>query len=90
MLHKEYNDLYILWDLKNLKYTCTLFLSFKVVYLNAWGWSTRPKHVAYIEEINKTLFWSTAARMSVFDIMYHNGINSKKLSERYLPNRTLL
>jgi hypothetical protein len=28
-------------------------LSFKVMYLNACGWSVRPKHVAYIDETNK-------------------------------------
>jgi hypothetical protein len=27
-------------------------------------WSARPKHVAYIDETNKTLLWLTAVRMS--------------------------
>jgi hypothetical protein len=30
-----------------------LILGFKFTYLNAWGWSTRSKHVAYIDETNK-------------------------------------
>jgi hypothetical protein len=35
------------------------------MYFNAWGWSARPKHVAYIDETNKTFLWLTAVRMSV-------------------------
>ena len=41
-------------------------LGFKVVYLNARGWSARPKHVAYIDETNEPFFWLSAVGMSIF------------------------
>jgi hypothetical protein len=37
------------------------------VFLNAWRWSARPKHVANFDEINKTFLWFTAAHMLIFD-----------------------
>jgi hypothetical protein len=37
-----------------------------------------PKHVAYFDETNKTLLWLTTVHMLVFDMIYHNGINSTK------------
>jgi hypothetical protein len=42
-----------------------LILVFKVMHLNAQGWSARPKHVAYIDETNKTLSWSMAVRRTI-------------------------
>jgi hypothetical protein len=54
-------------------------LHFKVVYLNACGWSGRPKHAAYIDEANKTLLWLKAARMSI-NMIYRKGMNSTKIA----------
>jgi len=44
---------YNLWHLTNLKYITHYILSFKITYLNAWGQSVRPKHVASIDATNK-------------------------------------
>jgi len=32
-----------------------VIVSFKIVYLNVWGWSVGSKHVAYIDKTNKNL-----------------------------------
>jgi hypothetical protein len=52
-------------------------LGFKVMYFNAWGWSTWPKHVAYIDETNKTVVVDSIMYVS-FDITY-NRMNSTKI-----------
>ena len=44
---------YNLWDLTNLKYIMHYISSFKITYLNAWGRSVWPKHVASIDMANK-------------------------------------
>jgi hypothetical protein len=54
-LHKYYFALYNLWRLTNLIYIniyMHFILGFKIMYLNAWVRSLRPKHVAYIDKIN--------------------------------------
>jgi hypothetical protein len=52
-------------------------LIFKVMYLNAWGWSLRPKHVAYIDETNK-MYLVDGSTCVDFNMMYHNRMKSTK------------
>ena len=63
-----------------------LILCFKAMYLNAWGWSVRPKHVACSDESIEVL-WLTAERMSdlisMLNISRHVGNLVAKPSERY-------
>jgi len=41
-------------------------LNFKIMYLNAWGFSVGPKHVAYVDKTNKICcVWEQDVRMSV-------------------------
>jgi len=41
----------------------------------------RTQHVSYIDETNNTLLWLTAVhtRMSIFDTIYRNLMNSTKI-----------
>ena len=38
---------------------------FKTTYCNAWGSSTWPKHVAYVDKTNRSSLWLTAVRVSI-------------------------
>jgi hypothetical protein len=53
------------------------FLNFKVIYLNAWGWSVRPKHVAYIAKLINFAAFDGTTYVS-FNTIHHNAISSTK------------
>ena len=40
-------------------------LSFKIMCLNAWGWSLQLKHVAHIDKTNKILLWLMEIHTSI-------------------------
>jgi hypothetical protein len=57
-------------------YICIFILGvLKSCILNAWGWSARPKHVAYIDETN--IFFAVHGRKYVnIGMIHHNEMNS--------------
>jgi len=57
-----------------------VIVSFKIVYLNVWGWSVGSKHVAYIDKTNKNLSWLTVAPMSV--LIRHAATNGWTLQNK--------
>jgi hypothetical protein len=78
MLHKYYFSFYNLKYKLNI-YICVHFiLSFKVMYLNAWGWSVQPKHAAYIDEGIKFVVVDGSTYVN-FNMIYRNGMNSTKI-----------
>jgi hypothetical protein len=68
MLHEDFIIWYTIVQFvrsNKFKIYIHFMLGLKVMYFNARGWSTRPKHVAYVDETDKALLWSTAVLMSV-------------------------
>ena len=60
-----------------------VLLVFKIMYFKRLRWSALPKHVAYIDETNKTVFWLTAVRMPIFS--FFNSVPASKYAVRKIP-----